>query len=217
MRRLLTCLPVLFFCVQLFAQPRTVTGRVIDAQGKAVPFASITVKGTSTSVAADVNGAYSIQAPPNAPLVFSSAGFAASEINIGSQTSISATLALQGALSEVVVTAMGIRRDKKALGSAVSTITSKDIEQRSEADLGRILTGKAPGLNVLNTSGLSGSGTQIVIRGISTITGTDVAPLFIIDGVPFDAGTNTLTNGGTGFYFGNQTSSRFLDIDPKNI
>jgi TonB-linked SusC/RagA family outer membrane protein len=217
MRRLLTCLPVFFFCVQLFAQTRTVTGRVTDAQGKAVPFASVTVKGTTTSVAADVNGNYSIPAPANATLVFTSAGFAASEIKIGNQTSINSTLALQGALSEVVVTAMGIRREKKALGSAVSTISSKDIEQRPDGDLGRILTGKAPGLNVLNTSGLSGSGTQIVIRGISTITGTDVAPLFIIDGVPFDAGTNTLTNGGTGFYFGNQTSSRFLDIDPNNI
>jgi len=217
MRRLLTCLPVLFFCVQLFAQPRTVTGRVIDAQGKAVPFASVTVKGTQTTVSADINGSFSVQAPANATLVFSSAGFAASEMNIGSQTSVNATLALQGALSEVVVTAMGIRRDKKALGSSVSTIQGKDIEQRPEGDLGRILSGKAPGLNVLGTSGLSGSGTQIVIRGISTITGTDVAPLFIIDGVPFDGGTNTLTNQGTGFYFGNQTSSRFLDIDPNNI
>lgn len=217
MRRLLACLPLLLFCVQVFAQTRTVTGRVVDAQGKAVPFASVTVKGTQTTVAADVNGNYSIQAPENATLVFSSAGFAASEMHIGNQTSVNAALSLQGALSEVVVTAMGIRRDKKALGSAVSTISGKDLELKPESDLGRLLEGKAPGVNVLNTSGLSGSGTQIVIRGISTITGTDVAPLFIIDGVPFDGGTNTLTNQGTGFYFGNQTSSRFLDIDPNNI
>jgi TonB-linked SusC/RagA family outer membrane protein len=212
MRRLLTCLPVLFFCVQLFAQPRAVTGRVVDAQGKAVPFASVTVKGTQTSVAADVNGNFSIQAPANATLVFSSAGFAASELNIGSQTSVNATLALQGALSEVVVTAMGIRREKKALGYAVSTVDKKQLEARPEPDLARLLSGKAPGVDVLATSGLSGSGTNIQIRGANSITGGS-DPLFVIDGAPFSGATNQQTDP----IFGSQTSSRFLDIDPNNI
>jgi TonB-linked SusC/RagA family outer membrane protein len=212
MRRLLTCLPLLFFCVQLFAQPRTVTGRVVDAQGKSVPFASVTIKGTTTSVAADVNGNYSIQAPPNVTLVFTSAGFAASEINIGNQTSVNASLALQGALSEVVVTAMGIRREKKALGYAVSTVDKKQLESRPDGDLGRLLSGKAPGVDILATSGISGSGTNIQIRGANSITGGS-DPLFVVDGTPFNGSTNQQTD----LIYGSQTSSRFLDIDPNNI
>ena len=113
----------------------------------------------------------------------------------------------------MVVTALGVKREKKALGYAVSTVGKKDLELRPEADLGRILNGKAPGLNVLSTSGLSGSGTNINIRGISTITGTS-DPLFVVDGVPFNSATN---NSASNFTYGTQTSSRFLDLDPNNI
>lgn len=200
-----------------FAQTRTVTGTVTNADGSPVPFATVTETGTRNVTTANESGAFNITIQQNGSLTITATGFRPQTTTpTGNTVAVSMTRG-EGQLQEVVVTAMGIRRDKKALGGAVSTIASKDIEQRPEADLGRILTGKAPGLNILNTSGLSGSGTQIVIRGISTITGTDVAPLFVIDGVPFDAGTNNLNNTGTGFYYGNQTSSRFLDIDPNNI
>src|SRR6476661_1890624 len=107
MRRIVSMLSLLMLISALaFAQTRTVTGRVTDAQGKAVPFASVTVKGTTNGVAADENGSFSIQAGPNATLIFSAAGFQTSEINIGSQTSINASLSTQSALNEVVVTAL---------------------------------------------------------------------------------------------------------------
>jgi TonB-linked SusC/RagA family outer membrane protein len=107
---------------------------------------------------------------------------------------------------------MGIRREKKALGYAVATVDKKDLELRPESDVVRLLNGKAPGVDIQASSGMSGSGTNIIIRGVSTITG-GATPLFIVDGVPFDASTNAPSN----FTFGNTTSSRFLDLDPNNI
>jgi hypothetical protein len=109
-------LTALFFLSALimFGQSRTVTGKVTGADGKPIPFATVTVKGTSNAVSADENGNFSIQAPANAVLVFTSTGYQASEVNIGTQTVVNSTLSSQGALSEVGVTALGIRRDKKA-------------------------------------------------------------------------------------------------------
>ncbi len=209
-------LAVFIMAISAWAQQRTITGKVVDNNGTPVAFATVTETGTTNAVQADANGNFSINVGNDARLAVSATGFLAQ--TVASTNNATITLARgEGQLQEVVVTAMGIRREKKALGYAVSSVASKDLEQRPEGDLGRVLAGKAPGLNVLNSSGLSGSGTQIVIRGISTITGGDVSPLFVVDGVPFDGGTNSVNNGATGFYFGNQTSSRFLDIDPNNI
>jgi TonB-linked SusC/RagA family outer membrane protein len=116
-------------------------------------------------------------------------------------------------LDEVVVTALGITRDKASLGYAVTSIGSSDIQSRPESDVARILRGKVPGVDITQTSGIAGSGTNIIIRGYSSISGTN-QPLFVIDGVPF----NTDTNNDNGFTSGGATaSSRFLDLDPNNI
>src|SRR6187200_3173164 len=82
----------------MFGQSRTVTGKVTGAEGKAIPFACVTVEGTSTDVSADENGNFSIQAPANSVLVFSSTGYEASEINIGAQTTVDSTLTGQGVM-----------------------------------------------------------------------------------------------------------------------
>ena len=200
------------------AQTVEASGRVVDSVGNPITGASVREVNTNNGTATDNRGFFRLATRPGARLAISYVGYTTREV----AAEPNATIALNSnagaqSLTEVIVTALGIRREKKASGYAVSTISNKDIEQRPEGDIGRILNGKAPGLNVLNTSGLSGSGTQIVIRGISTITGTDVAPLFIIDGVPFDAGTNNPNNPAVNFLYGNQTSSRFLDIDPNNI
>jgi TonB-linked SusC/RagA family outer membrane protein len=136
-------------------------------------------------------------------------------INIRANSSALASLSMKqtpGAMQEVVVTAQGIRRDKKALGYAVASVDKKALELRPESDVVRLLQGKAPGVDILAASGMSGSGTQIIIRGVNTITGTST-PLFVVDGVPFDASTNAQA----GFQYGNNTSSRFLDLDPNSI
>ena len=116
-------------------------------------------------------------------------------------------------LDEVVVTGLGIKKEKKALGYGVSTIKTGAIVNRQEADIARILRGKATGVDITQTSGLAGSGTNVIIRGYTSITGNN-QPLFVIDGIPFNTETNTNQGFGAG---GATASSRFLDLDPNNI
>ncbi len=191
------------------------TGKVTSAaDGAAMPGVSIVVKGTTRGVNADATGAYSISVPTGAKLVFSFVGSTSQEIEVGSQSIVNVTLQDDSKqLSEVVVTAQGVVREKRALGYAVTTVDKKVIEDRPQADVGRVLQGKVPGVNITATSGVSGTGTNITIRGYSSITGS-VQPLFVVDGVPFNSNTNT-RGGFTGG--GQSSSSRFLDLDPNNV
>ncbi|MCW3116423.1 MAG: SusC/RagA family TonB-linked outer membrane protein, partial [Chitinophagaceae bacterium] len=202
----------LLFARQSLAQ-NTVTGQVTDPAGLPIPGATINIKNTRSGTSSASDGTFKISVPRNAVLIITGVGFETKEVRVGDLTVVNIALK-QGDLSltEVVVTAYGIKREKKALGYAVSTVAKESLELRPEGDIARVLNGKAPGLNILNTSGLSGSGTNINIRGISTITGSS-QPLFIVDGVPFDGGTNSQSD----FTYGHQTSSRFLDLDPNNI
>ena len=212
MRKLTCWLIANFFVFTLcFGQEVEITGRVTDSLGVPISNASVKVVNSKRGTTTDNNGNFKLRTSPGSRLQISSIGYDARELVAAPNLTV--TLSLQNnSLNEVVVTALGIRREKKALGYAVSTVGKKDLEQRPEGDIARVLNGKAPGVNVLNTSGLSGSGTNIIIRGVSSITGPST-PLFVVDGVPFDAGTNTQSD----FRFGNQTSSRFLDIDPNSI
>ena len=205
---------MLFFCSTLFAQQREVTGKVTDANGVPVNGASIRIKGTKTGAIAGTDGSFKVSVSGNSILIISGVGFETQELVIGNNNNLSISLqpSSSQSLNEVVVTALGLKKEKKSLGYSVSVVTKKDLELRPEGDIGRVLTGKAAGVNILNTSGISGSGTNITIRAVNTITGNS-QPLFIVDGVPFDGGTNS----NTGFTYGNQTSSRFLDLDPNNI
>ncbi|MEO6315780.1 MAG: SusC/RagA family TonB-linked outer membrane protein [Chitinophagaceae bacterium] len=212
MRKLLSCLVGLAFLYHTASsQTVEVAGRVSDDKGNPIGGASIQEKNSKKGTTSDANGVFKLSTPTGTTLVISSIGFDKQQVAAAASVTVVLTASNQ-ALSEVVVTALGVKREKKALGYAVSTVGKKDLELRPEADLGRVLSGKAPGLNVLATSGLSGSGTNINIRGISTITGTS-DPLFVVDGVPF----NSSTNSNSDFTYGTQTSSRFLDLDPNNI
>lgn len=194
---------------------RTVKGTVVDESGESLIGVSILAKGTSTGTVTDIDGTYSLKVPDGTSvLIFSYTGFGTSELALGASNVLDLTMKESAEqLSEVVVTGLGIRKEKKALGYAVTTIGSKDIQMKPEADVGRILRGKVPGVDITSTSGLSGSGTNVIIRGYSSITG-DNQPLFVVDGVPF----NSDTNSDRGFSSGGATaSSRFLDLDPNNI
>src|SRR5262245_16324186 len=123
MRKVFACLTVFFFSLQVLGQNRTIKGRITDAQGKAVEFATISIKGQAASgTSADVNGNYSIQAPANSTLVFTAAGFQLQELNTGDRTAINVILNATGTLTEVVVTALGIKRADRALGYSVSKV-----------------------------------------------------------------------------------------------
>src|SRR5688572_23917390 len=143
-------LPVLglLFAVTLFAQKRTVTGKVSTADGKPVQFATVTVKGVSGGKSADENGNFSIDAAPNSILVISAVGFQPMEINIGDQSDLSVTLTSQGAMSEVIVTALGIRRSDKGLGYSVAKVDPNALVQKSEPDVLKSMQGKVAGVDI---------------------------------------------------------------------
>ncbi|AEE19803.1 SusC/RagA family TonB-linked outer membrane protein [Dokdonia sp. 4H-3-7-5] len=203
---------LLAFVVQVSLAQTTVSGTVTEENGP-LPGANVIVKGTATGTQTDFDGNYSIQASPTDVLIFSFVGYTTKEVTVGNQTTINVGLASDNALEEVIVTAQGIKREKKAVGYAVTTIQSEAIGSRPSTDVARVLQGKAPGVNIQQTSGLAGSGTNIIIRGYSSINGSN-QPLFVVDGIPF----NTATNSDQGFNSGgNSASSRFLDIDPNNI
>lgn len=215
MRKIASLLTLLMlFSALAFAQPRTVTGRVTDAQGRAVPYASVTVRGSSTGVAADEAGNFTIQAAPNAVLVFSAAGFQTSEVNIGAQTSVTASLSNQTSMSEVVVTALGIRRTRNQVPYAAQQITGEEVSKTRTSNFIQNLSGKVAGLDIRQGNNLGGS-TNVILRGTKSITGDNQA-LFVIDGVPFNnSNTNTadqkIARGG--YDYGNTAA----DINPDDI
>lgn len=191
---------------------KTVTGVVTDDSGLPLPGATVVEQGTSNGVSTDFDGNYSIEVAEGAVLEISFVGYETAEVTVGVNDSYNVSLSTGNELEEVVVTSFGVKREKQALGYAVSEVESEALEQRAEGDIGRVLTGKASGVQITNQSGVSGSGTSIIIRGFNTFSQGN-QPLFVVDGVPFSSETNSQGS----FVVGNNGSSRFLDIDPNNI
>jgi len=208
-------LVLVLFAIGATMAQRTISGTVTDVEGLPLIGASILVKGTSTGTVTDIDGNYTLNVPEDGnTLVFSYTGFATQEVEIGASNVINVTMTEAAEqLTEVVVTGLGIRKEKKALGYGVTTLDNRQLELRPEADVARVLRGKVPGVDITQTSGLAGSGTNVIIRGYSSISGTN-QPLFIVDGVPFNSDTNTDDGFDDG---GASASSRFLDLDPNNI
>ena len=197
-----------------FAQEKTIKGIVSNEKGP-VSGANITIKGTNRGTQSDFDGSYSIKAKSGDVLVFSFIGMDEVTRTVGANNVVDMKMRVASSLeiAEVVVTGQGIKKAKKALGFAVSTLKSTEFASKPSTDVARALTGKTAGVNIAATSGLSGSGTNIIIRGYSSITGSN-QPLFIVDGIPFNAETNSDGN----FLEGaTNASSRFLDLDPNSI
>ena len=190
---------------------KTVTGTVLDDKGLPLPGATVVEQGSSNGVSTDFDGNFSIDVADGASLEISYVGYTTTTVAVGDQDSISVTLSSDNELEEVIVTALGIKREARSLGYSVKRVGSEEIEQKGQADVARTLQGKVAGVNITNTTATSGSGTNIVIRGMTSITGSN-QPLFIVDGVPFDASTP-----GGAFFNGITQSSRFLDLDPNSI
>ena len=218
-RGTLAVLFAIFFISTAWAQDRTITGTVTsEAGGEPLPGVNVVVKGTTIGTITDIDGNYQLQTEAENPVLqFSFIGYGSQEVEVGNQSTINVTLSDDvQSLQEVVVTAQGIEREKKALGYAVATVEGEKLEKQPQADVGRILQGKVSGASITASNGVSGSGTNIVIRGYSSITGSN-QPLFVVDGVPFNSATNT-DNSASDFQQGALgTSSRFLDLDPNNI
>ncbi len=198
-----------------FAQEKTIKGIVSNDKGAPVSGANITIKGTNRGTQSDFDGSYSIKAKSGDVLVFSFIGMDEVTRKVTSENVIDMKMRIASSqeIQEVVVTGQGIKKSKKALGFAVTTLKAEEFASKPSTDVARALTGKAPGVNIQQTSGLSGSGTNIIIRGYSSITGSN-QPLFVVDGIPFNSDTNTDGNFVTG---ATNASSRFLDLDPNGI
>lgn len=170
---------------QVFAQQgRIISGTIKDDKGSAVSGATVNVKGSSTSVISDEDGRYSITvADRNAILVISSVGLATKEIKVGDGNSLDVTLSDSGAeMTEVVVTALGIKKEQKAIGYSVQKISGDNITKVAPPGVAQGLMGKVAGLNISNANGVEGNSTRIVIRGNNSILGNN-QPLIVIDGV----------------------------------
>jgi TonB-linked SusC/RagA family outer membrane protein len=215
MRRFLLLFSLQFLWFSpLFAQERTVSGVVSSAQdGAELPGVNVLLKGTSTGTVTDVDGKFSLTVPSDdAILVFTFIGLASQEVEVGSRSNLNVQMQPEfSELSEVIVTAVGIEREKKALGYAVTEVEGQNISQRSEPDIARALNGKVAGVQVQGAGGATGGNTNITIRGNSSLTGNN-QPLYVVDGVPFDNST-------LGFdpAAGNTVTNRAFDIDPNNV
>ncbi|MEX0273855.1 MAG: SusC/RagA family TonB-linked outer membrane protein [Flavobacteriaceae bacterium] len=202
------------FVVHLtFAQEKTISGTVTDQDGVPLPGVNIVVEGTTNGTQTDFDGNFAIQGAVGQTLLYTYIGQKEVRMAIGASNTINVQMQEDAqALEEVVVTAQGIKREKKALGYAVTSVGSEQLEDRAEGDVARVLTGKAAGVQITSAGGASGSATNVVIRGLNSFSGNNQA-LFIVDGVPFSNDTNQQGS----FISGNTGSSRFLDLDPNNI
>ncbi|QIP16581.1 SusC/RagA family TonB-linked outer membrane protein [Spirosoma aureum] len=218
MRRILLA-GILMVCslwVPAWAQERTITGKVVASEdGTLMPGVSVVLKGTTRGANTDANGAYTIGVPEKGgKLIFSFVGSASQEIEIGNRSVIDVKLENDSKqLNEVVVTAVGIQREKKALAYAVTNVKGDLLQQRSEPDPLRALSGKVPGVNITAGGGAPGQATKINIRGNTSFTGNN-QPLFVVDGIPFDNSSNAA---GSDFNSNSVVSNRAYDIDPNNI
>ena len=214
---LLAVLTMGLFCSwQVVLAQKTLTGKVTDDKdGTSMPGVTVLIKGTTVGTVTDAQGAFKISAPANAStLVFSFIGFNTKEVAIANQKTINVRIqATTAQLGEVVVTAMGIAKQEKALGYASTTVKASEIIKTSPTNFAMALYGQAPGLQVGSSPGGSTSGVNMTIRGVNSITGK-TQPLIVLDGVPIRDGE--FNNGN---YWGDQRlrGTGLLDINPEDI
>jgi len=174
---------LLLFSNAAFAQQREVTGKVTDAGGNPVNGASVRVKNTRGGTVAGANGTFKIQAAPNATLLVSAVGYESTDLNIGSSTTVSVTLAVDTkAMSEVVVTGTGVATNKRKLAISVESITSDKLPAAPAGSIDQALVGKIAGAQITSTSGNPGSPVSIQLRGVNTIQ-SGSQPMILVDGV----------------------------------
>lgn len=167
-----------------FAQQTRVTGKVSDVKNEPLPGATVLVKGTSRGTVTDVDGTYAIQAASGETLVFSFVGFETKEFLVGASTIVDITLSEGVALNEIVVTALGVEREAKALGYSVQAIDGSQFTEARETNVINSLSGRVAGVQITNSSSGIGGSTRVTIRGESSLNINANQPLFVVDGVP---------------------------------
>ncbi|MCB0801103.1 MAG: TonB-dependent receptor plug domain-containing protein, partial [Bacteroidales bacterium] len=194
-------------------QQRTVTGKVTDATtGEALPGVTIVIKGTTTGVASDLDGSFTIDVPSGSTILqFTSVGYASQEITVGSRSVID--VALQSdvtMIEELVVIGYGFKKKRDLTGS-ISSISASNIEDTPVKDVLSALQGRAPGVVVTANSGAPGAGITVRVRGYSSLnSGND--PLYVLDGVPLESNTLSSLNG-----YDMHGLNPLADINPGDI
>ncbi len=225
MRKFVFMLAFVFATLQVFAQS-TVSGTVSDSDGTPLPGVNVWVKGHSNlGTITDINGKFSISIPQDAnTLGFSFVGMKTKEVAINNQTNINVVLENEDqTIDDVVVTALGIKRSKKALGYAVQEVGSDELQQSGRTDIVGAMQGKIAGVDITSAGG-AGASTRIVIRGANSLDpGADNQPLFVVDGIPI---SNQTISGDVSPSAGSNASSsaeqfafsnRAMDINPNDI
>jgi TonB-linked SusC/RagA family outer membrane protein len=214
-RLLLVSTLLLSFAIgDAWAQERTVTGRVTSSEdGSALPGVNVVLKGSTLGTVTDADGRYSLSVPSSGgSLVFSFIGLATNEVSIGDRSVVDLSLALDVTqLSEVVVTALGVERERKTLGFSVKEVKNEELTVGRTTNVVNALSGKVAGVRVAGSNGMTGSSSAIFIRGFTTFTGSN-QPLFIVDGIPIDN-----SGGGMAAQTGVSNSNRAIDINQDDI
>lgn len=196
-----------------------VRGTVLDAKNSPIEGASVLVKGKAVGTQTSAGGNFEITANGNDVLVISAVGFSGKEVAVANRTDIKVQLSTSDQeLDEVVVTAMGIKKERKALGYSVQDLGSEELLKNKNPNLVNSLDGKIAGVNVTQSSGAAGAGTQIILRGGTSLE-RDNQPLFVVDGVIYD---NSTVIGGNSAFDGamataSTNSNRIMDINPEDV
>lgn len=212
MKRILLLTTLFFFAITCLIAQRTVSGKVTDDSGEGLPGVNVVIKGTTTGVTTDLDGNYRISVEDGATLIFSYVGFNTQEVAVGSRTTIDLSMSGATELQEVVVTAFGVEREKKALGYSVQSVDSKAITDAAAQNPIDALSGKAAGVQVIRSSGTAGGGSRVTIRGVTSMIG-DNQPLIVIDGVR----VNNETYSSEAQTAGTSQSNRLMDLNPDDI
>ncbi len=204
-----------FGTLSMFGQARLVTGVVSSAEdGSPLPGVTVAAKGTTIGTITDASGNYQINVPEGIDvLIFSFVGLATQEVGIGNMSEVLVNMESDLLeIDEVVVTAMGIRKEKKALGYSVQEINESQISGAKNMDVSKSLQGKIAGVNVKQSSGMPGATSHVTIRGNVSLTGSN-QPLYVVDGMPIASEKAFTENVGEG----TNPSSRIVDLNPEDI
>lgn len=198
---------------QVVQQTTKVKGTVTDEQGEPLIGASIAVKGTSQGVITDFNGQFSIDASKNATLIVSYVGYRSEEVQVKGQSNLKIVLKEDSKIiDEVVVTALGIKRERKALGYSIGEVKGEELEKAKETNVINSLAGKIPGLVISQTAGGPSGSSRVIVRGSTEMTGNN-QPLYVVDGVPLD----NSNYGSAGQYGGYDLGDGISSINPDDI
>jgi TonB-linked SusC/RagA family outer membrane protein len=215
---LFSCLFAVLISTFAFAQDMSVSGRVTDEKGSAVAGATVAVKGTRIATVTNENGNYTIAARKGATITVSYVGYLSKDYTVTGSTLDAALTAQSRDLNEVVVTALGIRKEKKALGYAITEVKGDELTQARSVNIANSLVGKVAGLNVTQTATGPGGSSRITIRGNTSITRNN-QPLIVVDGIPFnnDLTTNNTDGSSTGEWGGADQGDGISSINPDEI